>query len=166
MFRVITSLPEGVRPEDDQIYRAQMQAAQREDAKDVYKLEPITVSYGLPGDKGKYPTAEVTLRYPLDAPYLFCCLSDNAACERLAYPDWVSLANEALQKFAAMRGLPVKLGPRAEDHNKYSQYVETNRPIEMQPETVARFAQQKADAEARQAAEAERARLARLMVGA
>ena len=131
----------GVSPEkdpmDDYLFRTQMQHSMVQDRGTTYKNVRVKVDAGPVKAGGKRETAEITLRYALDQPYIFACFSENlAAFEGTSYDEWKGAATDALHKFAAIKGFQIKFGPSPEGDNRYNIMVELDKVIEVDPVLV------------------------------
>src|SRR5580693_5722973 len=132
-FSVVMGLPEGKNPEDDALFRQQRDSARRVDKKDDFEYETVGIGGGVLDATTKKKTRhEVVIKFALDGWYAFATLNDNLEAFKDAEREiWMACANNALEKFAAMHGLSVKMGPRPEDHNRYNAMIEVNKPIKM-----------------------------------
>jgi hypothetical protein len=141
---------------DDFVRRMQAAHARRVDPSDVYKTVQVTVEHGPKNEKGVRARSPITLRYAMDAPYLFAVFGDNQTWADLDRDEWDAAAKNAIEKFCAVRNLQIKFGPRPEDGNRYNWMCETSRVIEYQESTVAAM-QQERERKEREAADQQRA---------
>ncbi len=110
---VITQMDKG-RPEDDRLYRQQLEHAARTDPRETFKNATVEVEDGPTDAKtGRRPRSEITLRYAIDSRYLFAVFAENKAFETRGFEEWFSVASNAIQKFAAVHSLHVTFGPRS-----------------------------------------------------
>ncbi len=127
---------------DDTIARQRREHAMRVDPKERFKNEKVVVEDGPADSKGNRQRSEIVLRYAVDSPYVFAVYSENKAFHSRGDSEWQASARVALQKFAAMRDLQIKFGPRPEDGTPFNHMAELDKPIEVSDEAKAVFAQQ------------------------
>ncbi len=160
ILAVETSMPAGMDPMQDQIYRNQVASWNRHDDGEEYKTTEIEVEHGAPDAKtGKKGRVKVNLKFAMDGWYMFAVYGDNTHLHALDRDEWNSVAAHALEKYAGIHGLLVKLGPRPEDHNRYNFMVEFNKAIEMKKSTVELMAKRAAEDEERKQIQEARRRL-------
>jgi hypothetical protein len=111
-------------PSTDFITRSRQAARERVDPKDEYKVELITVESGP-----KNTRVEVVLKVQVNGTYAFACLNENTPWHARPALEWDAAARAALEKFAATRGLQIKLGPRPEYGMPRNFMIECDRVI-------------------------------------
>ena len=147
-FKIVTGVPTGKSPLDDVVYRQQAAARARQDKSDDYKTTEIEIEAGPKDGQGRRRRTKVKLKYALDGYFVFAVYGENKDFHSLDREEWDAVAKNAIEKFAATGGHQIKLGPRAEDHNRYNFMAEFTRPVEMKPETVELFRRQRAESDA------------------
>lgn len=132
----------GPDPEDDQLARQKRMIRARKDERDVFKSETVQITVGPKKEK-----AEVVIKWPSSAQiiehlddlgnverreriwtggrFIFAVYSDNQAWHSVSRDEWEAAAGNALEKFAALKGVSIILGPKQEDLNRYNIMVET-----------------------------------------
>jgi hypothetical protein len=153
-IKVITSIDDAD-PENDYVYRTQRAAAEQEKKvrqTETFRKELVTVEYGAPDLKTrKRPSSTVVLKVPYDSQFAFAVYAENPEFHVRDRLEWEACAKDALEKFAAMAGVAIKLGPRPEDMNRYNFMVEMARPLEWLPETLERMRERRREWEEYQA---------------
>ena len=137
----------GPNVEDDQLSRQIRAHRAKKDEREEFTKETVVISTGP-----KNTASEVVVKYPRSAQiiehkddldnvikrervwtngrFVFAVYTDNPNWHRAARDEWESAARNALEKFCALRGATIKMGPRAEDMNRYNIMVEVNNPIQ------------------------------------
>ena len=136
----------GPDPENDQLSRQQRAHAARQDEREEFQSETVTISAGP-----KNEPMDVALRWPRSArivehrddlgnverreriwtggKFIFAVFSDNPEWHKADRAEWEAGARNAIEKFAAMRNLTITAGPRQEDTNRFNQMAEVREPI-------------------------------------
>lgn len=161
-IRVITTPANPANPDEDYVFREQAKRHRTVDKSDEYKFTDMAVEDGPADAKGKRQMTNVVMKYALDGNYIFAVYADNPAFHSRGRDEWESVAKNAIEKFAGMKGLQIKLGPRVEDHNRYNFMAEFSRPIENRPETLELFRARRELREEMEKFEEEEGRLKRL----
>lgn len=151
-------------PMSDVVNRQQAAARERQDPGDSYEFTSVKVEAGAKDSKtGKRLQIEVKLKWAWDGRYVFAVYSDNPIFMDEERDVWDGAARNALEKFCAIKGVRIKLGPRPEDGNRYNYMTETEKVIDYKPETLATFKEQREAREAYEIEVAEAARMRRLL---
>ncbi len=136
----------GPDPNNDQLSRQQRAHAARQDEREEFQSETVTISAGP-----KNAAMDVVLRWPRSAriveyrddlgnierreriwtggKFIFAVFSDNPEWHKADRAEWEAGARNAIEKFAAMRNLTITTGPRQEDTNRFNQMAEVREPI-------------------------------------
>lgn len=132
----------GPNVENDNLSRQQAMIRGRKDEKEIFKTETVPITFGPKKEK-----QEVILKWPSSAriiehrddldnvvkrervytggKYIFAVYADNPHWQSVSRDEWQSAATNAIEKFAAMKGVSIVLGPRPEDMNRYNIMAET-----------------------------------------
>jgi hypothetical protein len=133
-------------PNNDMLSRQQRMNAARVDEREEFQTETVTISTGPKNEK-----QGVVLRWPRSArivehrddlgnverreriwtggKFVFAVYSDNPEWHKAARDEWEAAGRNAIEKFAAMKGLTITLGPKQEDTNRFNLMAETREPI-------------------------------------
>ena len=109
---------------NDIVFRQRLEHAARVAPRDEFRSAVVHVELGPLHTR--YP---ITLKYALNSHYVFAVFAENPAFHDRDREEWSHVADNALEKFAAVRGLQIKLGPRPEDMQPRNRMVECDKPI-------------------------------------
>ena len=131
----------GPNVDDDRLARQKRAHAARNDEREEFQEEAVTVSTGP-----KNTAAVVKLRWPRSAQivehkddldnvvrreriwtngrFVFAVYADNPDWHKAARDEWEAAARNAIEKFCAVKGASITFGPRNEDGNRYNMMAE------------------------------------------
>lgn len=133
-------------PDNDMLSRQQRINAARQDEREEFQTETVTISTGPENTE-----QEVALRWPRSArivetrddlgnvvhreriwtggKFVFAVYSDNPEWHKAARDEWEAAGRNAIEKFAAMKGLTITMGPKQEDTNRFNIMAEVREEI-------------------------------------
>jgi hypothetical protein len=138
----------GPDPENDQLSRQQRAHAAKKDEREKFTSETVSIAVGPKATK-----MDVVLCWPSSAriveeadpedelgnvrrsriwtggKYIFAVYANNLPWHAADRAEWEAGARNAIEKFAAIRGLTITSGPRQEDTNRYNIMAETREEI-------------------------------------
>lgn len=138
----------GPDPENDQLSRQQRAHAAKKDEREQFRKEVVSITIGPKKDAIK-----VHLKWPQSAQivevpdgnddlgnvrrervwtggrYIFAVYNENPEWHSVPRDEWEAGARNAIEKFAAIKGVTVILGPKQEDTNRYNIMAETREQI-------------------------------------
>ena len=132
----------GPDPESDQLARQKAMIRARQDERDVFKTETVQITFGPKKDK-----QDVVLKWPSSARivethddlgnvvhrervytggrFIFAVYAENQHWHTVSRDEWEAAATNAIEKFAAAKGVSIIMGPKQEDMNRYNIMAET-----------------------------------------
>lgn len=139
----------GPDPENDQLSRQQRAHWSKKDEREKFQPEVVTITTGP-----KKVPINVNLKWPRSARvveipdadedglgnvrrervwtggrYIFAVYAENPEWHSAGRDEWEAGARNAIEKFAAIKGVTVILGPKQEDTNRYNIMAETREAI-------------------------------------
>lgn len=140
----------GPDPDNDQLSRQQRAHAAKRDEREQFQTETVSITTGP-----KKVEVKVNLRWPRSARivevpddgdddlgnvrrqrvwtggrYIFAVYNENPDWHAVPRDEWEAGASNAIEKFAAIKGVTITLGPKQEDTNRYNIMAETREIIE------------------------------------